>query len=163
MVPTCGCRTALTPRAAGEPVEVGEQRLPARLVQVGPGVVAVPAGGSGQHQDAGVRRVVPVEQPLDLRRRVVSGLVQHHRGEAADRGQVMGGEEPCHQRRVGGQEAVRPELGGGQPHLLHFGQDPVGRELVAPAGHFAHPPGDGRAGDLVCRTAHQEHGVDTTA
>src|SRR6266568_4176585 len=60
---------------AGEPVEVGEQRLPARLVQVGPGVVAVLAGGGGQHEGPGAGGVVTVEQAVDLRRGVVARLV----------------------------------------------------------------------------------------
>ena len=75
----------------GEPVEVGEQRLPAGLIEVGPGVVTVAAGGGGQHERSRVSRVVPVEQPLDSGRRVVGGLVQDHGSEAADRSEVMGG------------------------------------------------------------------------
>ena len=54
IVPTCGCRTARTPRPAASPVSRSrfvEQRLPTRLVQVGPRYVAVQAGGGGQHED----------------------------------------------------------------------------------------------------------------
>ena len=84
----------------------------------------------------------------------MAGLVQDDGGEAADCGEVPGGQQPGHDRRVGGEEPVRAELGGGQPDLLHFGQDTLGRELVAPAGHLAHTPGDGRAGDLVRGAGH---------
>ena len=86
----------------------------------------------------------------------MAGLVQHDRGEPADRGEVPGGEELRHDGRVGGQEAVRAELGRGQADVGHLGQHPVGSQLVAPAGHLAHPPGDRRAGDLVGGAAHTE-------
>ena len=104
----------------GEPVEVGQQSLPAGLVEVGPGVVAVAAGGGGQHEDACAGGVVAVEQPLDPGHRVVAGLVQDDGGEAADRGEVPGGQQGRHRSRVGGEEPVRTELGGGQPDLGHL-------------------------------------------
>src|SRR4029078_628370 len=74
---------------------------------------------------------------------------------AADRGQVAGGQELRHDRRVGGQETVRAELGGGEAYPGHLGQDACGRELVAPPGYLTYAPGDGRACDLVNGAGHQ--------
>ena len=58
-------------------------------------------------------------------------------------------------RRIVGQEAVRSELGGPQPHLAHLGEHPPGVELVAPAGHLADPPRDGGPGDPVEQRGHR--------
>ena len=48
-----------------------------------------------------------------------------------------------------GKKPSRSELGGQQADLAHLLEHPVRTQLVAPAGHLAHTPGDWRAGDLV--------------
>ena len=55
----------------------------------------------------------------------MTGPVHHHRGEAADGGQLVGGEHPGHLVGVGGEEALRAELGGGEPDVAHLGEHPA--------------------------------------
>ena len=133
----------------GDPVEVGEQGLPAVVVEGGPGVVPVEAGGRGQDEGMCVAGGVPVEDAFDIGRWVVAGDMQEDRREAADRSEVVAVEDGRHPVRVGGQEPVGAEFGGGQSEVAHLGEDPSRAELVAPAGDFADAPGDGCAGDPV--------------
>jgi hypothetical protein len=133
----------------GQAVQVAQQDPPAVVVQLRAGVVALLAGDGRQHQHARPRGGVGRQEAVDLRHRVVAGHVQQQRGEPADRLEVVPVEDPGHGLGLAGQEPVGPELGGGQADLAHLGQHPVGLELVAPAGHLAHPPGDGGAGDLL--------------
>ena len=81
----------------------------------------------------------------------MAGHVQQQRGEPADGLQPVLREDGGHRVGLGGQEPVGSELGGEQPDLAHLGEDLVGAELVAPAGHLADAPGDRRAGDPELR------------
>jgi hypothetical protein len=104
---------------AAQPVQVRQQGPPPRLVQLRPGVVAVPAGGGGQHEHPRARRRVPVEHRLDVGHRVVSGHVQHQWSEPTH------GVQPVSSKQRGREEAVRTELGRGEAHLAHLPQYPV--------------------------------------
>ena len=150
MVPTWGCSTARTPRLAAS--SASRSRLvssthPAVVVEHRAGVVALGAGGRRQHQDARAGGVIALEQPFDLGHGVVGDDMEQQGGEPADGLQAVVVQDPAHGVGLGGQEPVGPELGGGQADLAHLGQHPVAGQLVAPAGHLAHPPGDGGAGD----------------
>jgi hypothetical protein len=131
----------------GQPVEVGEQHHPAVVVEQRPGVIALGAGDRRQDQDARARGGVAVQEPVDLGHGVVGADVEEQGGEPADGLEVVLVQDSGHGVGLAGQEAVGAELGGGQADLAHLGQHPVGTELMAPAGHLAHAPGDGGAGD----------------
>ena len=55
----------------GDPVEVAEQRRPAGVVQLGPGVVPVDPGVGRQHDDAGAAGDAAVDEAVHLGHRVV--------------------------------------------------------------------------------------------
>ena len=133
----------------GDPVEVGEQGLPAALVELGTGVVPVPAGPGREHHHAGLGGQALVDERVDAR--------------DAGRGRGRAGPRRGSRRRprgrtrklrdaglgVGLEEAGRTELGGHEPEAPHLGEHPLRRQLVPPAGHLAEAPGDGRPGDAV--------------
>ena len=76
------------------------------------------------------------------------GVVQQHGREGADAAQTVFTKQRGQRARVGGQEAFGAKLGGRQSGVAHLGEHPLGRELIAPAGHFAYAPRDGRSGNL---------------
>ena len=130
-----------------DPVQVAQQQVPAVVVEDGPAVVAVEPGRRGEHEDLGAGGVVLLQDAVDRRERVVAGQVHHHGSEATDRGQLVGGEHSGHLVGVGGEEALRAELGGGEPDVAHLVEHPARGELVAPVGDLADPPGDRGSGD----------------
>ena len=152
MVPTCGCSTARTPcsdarRRCG-------RGCPAVVFQPSSsrsGRLSYPSSPdtADSTRVLGAGGVVAGEDPVDLGKRVVTGLMHEHRGEAADRGQVVAVEHLGHLLRVGRQEPVRAELGRGEADVLHLGEHPFRGELVAPVRDLTDSPGDGRAGDPV--------------
>ena len=80
------------------------------------------------------------QEPLELDHRVDVGAVQDERGEAADGVQVVVGEGLGQRVGVGGQEAVRAELGGGQADLAHLRGAPGRRAAGSPSrGPRRHP------------------------
>jgi hypothetical protein len=138
----------------GQPVQVGQQGVPAGLVQGGALVVAVQPGDRGQHQGVRAGRGVRLQQGRHLGQRVVVGAVQQQRGEAPDRVQVMLVQRLGHRVRGRGEEALRPELGGGQAHVAHLGQHAARVQLVSPAGDLAHAPGDRSSRDPIGHAVH---------
>ena len=152
MVPMCGCREASTPRlggVVGDPVQVGEQGLPARLVELRPGVVAGLTGAGREDDHAGLGGQALVDERVDAGDRVVAGVVQDGHVEAADGAESVRRQLGDAGLRLGLEEPGRTELGGHEPEALHLGQHSLRRQLVAPAGHLAEAPGDGCAGDAV--------------
>ena len=81
--------------------------------------------------------------------RVVAGVVEDRDVEAADGTEAVLRELGDAGLRLTREEAGRPELGGHEPEALHLGEHALWRQLVAPAGHLAEPPGDGGTGDAV--------------
>ena len=136
-------------RTLHEPVEGVEQALPCDLVKHRALVVALGAGCRREHQNTRAGGDEAVERPIDLRDRVVAVVVQHDRNESADRREPVVGQHRRLASRVVGQEAVGPELRGGQPDCAHLCEHPLRRELVTPTGHLTHAPGDRCAGDAV--------------
>ena len=61
------------------------------------------------------------------------GPIEEGRDEPADDAHPESGEELLQLDRIGGQVAVRPELGRAQPALDHLAEDPVSVHQVAPA------------------------------
>ena len=108
-----------------DPVQVAQQQVPAVVVEGGAAVVAVQSGRRGEHEDLGVRGLVLLQDAVDRRERVVTGAVHHHGGEATDGGQLVGREHPGHLVGVGGEEAFRAELGGGEPDVAHLVEHPA--------------------------------------
>ena len=51
--------------------------------------------------------------------------VHDHRGEATDGGELVGREDAGHLVGVGGEEAFRAELGGGEPDVAHLLEHPA--------------------------------------
>ena len=74
------------------------------------------------------------------------GGVEDERDEAADEPEAVAVEDRGQLRRVGGEPADGPELGGPQAEARHLAEHAVGRELAAPPGDLADAPGDRRAG-----------------
>ena len=146
-------------RPLGEPVEVVEQRASsATVVQRRALVVAVRAGRRGQHErrrhrPRRTRRVRGRPRPAGR-----AGVVQHDGHEAADRAQPVFGQGRRLARRVVGQEAVRPELGGAQPDLAHLGQHPLRARAGSPSPAPRRRPrrsAHRRCGPRVPSTAHR--------
>ena len=155
MVPTCGCSTARTPCSAAT-VRVGRgcpAASPSRRRRVRAGVVAVQPGDRGQHQHLGVGGVIRVEDPVDLRERVVAGLVQEHGGEPADGGQAASRTWAICPGRPAG---IRPGPSSvaDRPTSRISASTRSGRELVAPVGDLADAPGDRCAGNRYWASAH---------
>ncbi len=55
----------------------------------------------------------------------MTGAVHHHGCEATDGGQLVGREHAGHLVGVGGEEALRAELGGGEPDVAHLVEHPA--------------------------------------
>ena len=72
-----------------EPVEVGQQGGPARLVELGPGVVALRPRGRSEDDRGRAGREQPSEGCLDVGERVVVRVVEQHGHELADGGQTV--------------------------------------------------------------------------
>jgi hypothetical protein len=68
---------------------------------------------------------IPLEYLDHIPQRVVIGAVEQQRGEPADRLQPVSGQHVGHRLRLGGKEALGPELGGGQANLPHLGKDTI--------------------------------------
>ena len=154
MVPTWGCRVASRPCSAAAS-EI-RSRLASRVAHcasssTGPLVVALRAGGGGDDDRRRLRGGERLHGQHDLRQGVGRGVVQHHGHELADGAQPGGGERA--RLGLGGvrEEPVGAELGGREADLAHLLQHQVRAELVAPARHLAHAPGDRRAGDPVAQ------------
>ena len=134
-----------------DPVEVGQQRRPLGVVEHRALVVALRAGGGGDDHRGGLCGGERLHGQDDLRQGVGRGVVQHDGHELADGAQPGGGEGA--RLGLGGvrEEPVRAELGGREADLAHLLQHQVRAELVAPARHLAHAPGDRGAGDPVAQ------------
>ncbi len=132
-----------------EPVEIAEEGGPALGVEHRAGVVPLGPGRRREHERGGVRGDETVHGQVDLGERVVVRVVQDDRDELADGGEPV----PPEHGRLGlrrlGEEVLRTELGGAEPHLPHLGQDGGRVVLPAPAGHLADPPRDRGTGDAV--------------
>ena len=76
----------------GDPVQVGEQGLPAGVVELGTGVVAFAAGAGRQDDHAGLGRQALVDERVHAWHRVVARVVQHRHVEAADGAEAVVGE-----------------------------------------------------------------------
>jgi hypothetical protein len=73
--------------SGADAVKVAQQQRPAVGVQLRPAVVAVQPGDRRKDKRCGAGCVVTGEDAIDLRKRVVTGLMHEHRSEATDGGQ----------------------------------------------------------------------------
>ena len=140
---------ALLTGDVADPVQVGEEQLPLRLIEGRALVVPLQAGGGGEHQAGRAGGTEVRQRALDVGQRVPAVVEQHDRDEPADRTHVVHGQELGSRLRIGRQEAVGAELGGGQAEVGHLPQHPLGGHLMAPAGHLADAPRDRCGGDPV--------------
>ena len=135
-------------RPVADPVQVAQQAGPNRRRRGWAGCRSRPSPDVAESTRTSARvAVVLLQDAVDLRERVVTGAVHHHGCEATDGGQLVGREDPGHLVGVGGEEAFRAELGGGEPDVAHLVEHPARCELVAPVGDLADPPGDRCPGD----------------
>src|SRR5262245_592719 len=116
---------ASRPGGLVDPVEVLEQGLPADLVEERPLVVARDPGVRGEDDRTGAGAVAVVEVLLDSAHRVLVGIVQHDREEAADRAQSTDPQLIGLGRRIGCEEPLGPELGRRQAQVTHLVEDPI--------------------------------------
>src|SRR5690606_9784231 len=102
--------------------------------------------GEDEHTSAG--RHESIECRVELRNRVMVGVVQNHRNETTDRGHPERGQ--CCRLLGGGirKEPVRTELRRGQPQRRHLGENAVSGQLGPPSGNLAYAPRDGRSSNF---------------
>ena len=110
-------------------------------------VVAGRAGVRGQDEHRGPDDLEGVEDPADRAVDVQAGVVQHQRAERARPHPVRAGRAAPSARRAGRGGSRRGRAPSWPPEVRHVGEDPVRRQLVAPAGNLADPPRDGGGGD----------------
>ena len=152
MVPMCGCREASTPRLAAWSAirsRLVSRVCQPRLVELGTGVVPGLTGPGREDDHAGLGGQALVDERVDAGDRVVAGVVQDRHVEAADGTEAVRRQLGDAGLGLGFEEAGRTELGGHEPEALHLGEHSLRRQLVAPAGHLAEAPGDGRPGNAV--------------
>ena len=134
-------------RTGVDPVEVCQQRRPTRLVQHRLHVVALDSAVGREHHDRGAGCHTCLDEPVDVRERVVVRVVEQDRQEAADcchaeLTQLLGSRSG-----LDGQEPDGAELRRGESQRAHLGEHPLRLELVPPARHLAHSPRDRGRGD----------------
>ena len=141
-------------RGGGQPVEVAQQRRPARP-RPGPGARRTPPGRSPRRAPAVPAPVSTKASSVrpDRGHGVVPRVVQDHGDEPAHGMKPVVRQHFRPGARLVGQEARRPELRGGQAHLAHLVEHGAGVVLPPPAGHLAHPPRDRRRGDAFAQRA----------
>ena len=167
MVPTWGWSVASTPRSAasvGQPVEVGQQGVPAGLVEHRAVVVPLLAGGGGEDEGgrAGLRR--NRRGPRPPRRSGscagscrTTGTKPPTASQARSSARVFAFSAGSSGRKPSGPNSVARET-----DLAHLGEHRPRVVLAAPARDLADAPGDRGSGDPESKVSHRpiSSGVD---
>ncbi len=129
-------------RGVCEPVEVGQQCRPLRVVESRSCVISLGTRRGGQHKHIGPARHDRIQRCGDIGQRIVVRIVQHYRGELAHAAQTVGVQQCGQLGRLGRQKTLRPKLRRGHSDIAHLGEHTLGRELISPSGYLTHTPGD---------------------